>query len=160
MLILTQILKDESNDDDKPFQSFVSYYNNVEHLPISESDAMIEKHKLLTPTLFELAYPNISVKVSGLPKEADEKFLEGLFGNFGKVKSATILRDSAMNSMCAGIVNMYEVSAVQKAITYLNGLEVAGKTLRVCFYDVGRSNISYKQVANTIRTLKEENQIK
>lgn len=151
--------KEENNDNDKSFQSFASYYNKIEHLPVPDSDAIIEKYKLLMPTLFELVYPNIGVKVSGLPKEADEKFLEGLLGNFGKVKSATILRDSTMNSMRAGIVNMYEVSAVQKAITHLNGLKVAGKTLHVCFYDPSRNDIPYKQIINIIKTLKEENQL-
>ncbi|CAM9096469.1 unnamed protein product [Pylaiella littoralis] len=77
--------------------------------------------------------------VGNIPLSVSEKDLGAIFGNFGDVKSATLVTDANGDSKGYGNVRMTSAEDGQKAIKALNGIEIQGKSMLV---KVGASNAS------------------
>lgn len=70
--------------------------------------------------------------VGGLAYSINDKQLEDLFAEIGKVTSATVIKDrDSGQSKGFGFVEMSENEDAQKAIKDLNGKEVGGRSIVV-----------------------------
>jgi len=70
--------------------------------------------------------------VYNLSPETDDKILWQLFGPFGAVRSVKVMRDF-LTQKCKGFgfVTMTNYEEALIAITYLNGFQLANRTLQV-----------------------------
>ena len=74
----------------------------------------------------------MNIYVGNLSKDVTDDDLQGLFSEFGQVKSAKVIRDLfSGESKGFGFVEMPGVSEAQKAMTELNTKEVKGKKIAV-----------------------------
>lgn len=74
----------------------------------------------------------MNIYVGNLAKEVSENDLQGLFSEFGLVKSAKVIKDIfSGDSKGFGFVEMPGLSEAQKAISALNTKDVKGKKLIV-----------------------------
>ncbi len=72
------------------------------------------------------------IYVGNLSYQTDEKELETLFGEFGAVKTATIIRDrSSGDSKGFGFVEMDDNTEAEAAISGLNERSHGGRSLKV-----------------------------
>jgi len=70
--------------------------------------------------------------VYNLSPETDDKVLWQLFGPFGAVRSVKVMRDFATQKCKGfGFVTMTNYEEALVAITYLNGFQLANRTLQV-----------------------------
>eukprot|EP00903_Cladosiphon_okamuranus_P009820 g9333.t1 len=75
--------------------------------------------------------------VGNIPLSVSEKDLGAIFGNFGEIKSASLVTDNNGASKGYGFVKMGSAEDGHKAIKALNGIEIQGKSMLV---KVGASN--------------------
>jgi RNA recognition motif-containing protein len=74
----------------------------------------------------------MNIYVGNLSKDVTDDDLQGLFSEFGQIKSAKVIRDLfSGESKGFGFVEMPGVSEAQKAINELNTKEVKGKKIVV-----------------------------
>lgn len=75
---------------------------------------------------------DVTIYIGNLNYRKDEESIKKMFSPFGKVKDVYILVD-AKTKLKKGIafVRMYKNDEAQKAINYLNGREIDGRTLKV-----------------------------
>ena len=74
----------------------------------------------------------MNIYVGNLSKEVTDDDLQGLFSEFGQIKSVKVIRDLfSGESKGFGFVEMPGASEAQKAMTELNTKEVKGKKLVV-----------------------------
>jgi len=74
----------------------------------------------------------MNIYVGNLSREVTEDDLRQLFGDFGQITSANIIRDKfSGESRGFGFVEMPENDKAQAAINSLNGKEFKGRTLNV-----------------------------
>lgn len=72
------------------------------------------------------------IYVGNLSYDTDEKQLESLFGEFGAVRAATIIRDrNSGESKGFGFVEMDDNTEAQAAISGLNERSHGGRSLKV-----------------------------
>ncbi|CAN0158407.1 unnamed protein product, partial [Hapterophycus canaliculatus] len=64
--------------------------------------------------------------VGNIPFSVSEKDLGAIFGNFGEVKSASLVTDENGESKGYGSIKMGSAEDGQKAIKALNGIEIQG----------------------------------
>uniref|UniRef100_A0A8D0VQ63 Polyadenylate-binding protein n=1 Tax=Sus scrofa TaxID=9823 RepID=A0A8D0VQ63_PIG len=76
-----------------------------------------------------LEFTNIYVK--NLHVDVDERCLQDLFSQFGKILSVKVMRDDSSHSRGFGFVNFEKHEDAQKAVTDMNGKEVSGRLLYV-----------------------------
>ncbi|XP_051700963.1 polyadenylate-binding protein 1-like isoform X2 [Oryctolagus cuniculus] len=76
-----------------------------------------------------LEFTNIYVK--NLRADVDERCLQDLFSQFGKMLSVKVMRDSSGHSRGFGFVNFEKHEEAQKAVDHMNGKEVSGRLLYV-----------------------------
>ncbi|KAL1786984.1 polyadenylate-binding protein 1-like [Sigmodon hispidus] len=76
-----------------------------------------------------LGFTNIYVK--NLHVDMDEKGLQDLFSQFGKMQSVKVMRDSNGQSRGFGFVNFEKHEEAQKAVDHMNGKDVSGQQLYV-----------------------------
>jgi RNA recognition motif-containing protein len=70
--------------------------------------------------------------VGGLAYSVDEKELETLFAEFGKVDSTAVIKDRDTNqSKGFGFVEMSDDTEAKAAMAALNGKEVSGRAIMV-----------------------------
>ena len=82
--------------------------------------------------------------VGGLPYSLPQEEMEKLFGQYGQVLSATIVRDKFTNqSRGFGFVEMATEEQASEAIKNLNGTQLGGRTIVV-----NESNSQEKRAAN------------
>ncbi len=75
---------------------------------------------------------SMKLYVGGLAYSINDKQLEDLFAEIGKVTSATVIKDrDSGQSKGFGFVEMSENEDAQKAIKDLNGKEVGGRSIVV-----------------------------
>ncbi len=75
---------------------------------------------------------SMKLYVGGLAYSVNDKQLEDLFAEVGKVTSATVIKDrDSGQSKGFGFVEMSENEDAQKAIKDLNGKEVSGRSIVV-----------------------------
>lgn len=70
------------------------------------------------------------VQVNNLHPDIAEEDLTALFSPFGKVSSAKVIREGSQ-SLGYGHVEFQSLADAQKAVTHLNGFDLAGQALRV-----------------------------
>lgn len=74
----------------------------------------------------------MNIYVGNLPRELNEDELRQAFEAFGKVETATIIKDKFSGEPRGfGFVEMPSKTEAQSAITGLNGKELKGRTLTV-----------------------------
>jgi len=74
----------------------------------------------------------VNIYVGNLPRELNEDELRQAFEAFGKVETATIIKDKFSGEPRGfGFVEMPSKTEAQSAITGLNGKELKGRTLTV-----------------------------
>ncbi|ELW66761.1 Polyadenylate-binding protein 1-like protein [Tupaia chinensis] len=76
-----------------------------------------------------MEFTNIYVK--NLQVDVDERGLQDLFSQFGKMLSVKVMRDSSGHSRGFGFVNFEKHEEAQKAVVHMNGKEVSGRLLYV-----------------------------
>ncbi len=70
--------------------------------------------------------------VGGLAYSVTEQELEALFTEYGKVTSATVIKDrDSGQSKGFGFIEMSEDNEAKTAMTVLNGKEISGRTIMV-----------------------------
>lgn len=75
---------------------------------------------------------SMKLYVGGLAYSVNDQELETLFGEFGKVQSANVIKDrDSGQSKGFGFVEMADDAEAQKAIQEMNGKEVGGRSLTV-----------------------------
>ncbi|XP_008065105.1 polyadenylate-binding protein 1-like [Carlito syrichta] len=72
-----------------------------------------------------------NVYVKNLQVDVDERGLEDLFSQFGKILSVKVMRDNSSHSRGFGFVNFEKHEEAQKAVVQMNGKEVSGQLLYV-----------------------------
>ena len=74
----------------------------------------------------------MNIYVGNLSRDVTDEDLRNLFGNYGQVRSAKVIKDMfSQESKGFGFVEMPGLSEAQKAINELNTKEVKGKKLTV-----------------------------
>ncbi|XP_058418616.1 polyadenylate-binding protein 1-like isoform X4 [Diceros bicornis minor] len=76
-----------------------------------------------------MEFTNIYVK--NLQVDVDERGLQDLFSQFGKMLSVKVMRDDSGHSRGFGFVNFEKHEEAQKAVMDMNGKEVSGRLLYV-----------------------------
>eukprot|EP00904_Undaria_pinnatifida_P014127 jgi/Undpi1/9845/HiC_scaffold_28.g12299.m1 len=78
-----------------------------------------------------LRFAGFDLFVGNIPFSVSEKDLGAIFGNFGEVKSTTLVTDDYGDSKGYGFVKMGSSEDGQKAIMALNGIEIQGRSMLV-----------------------------
>jgi len=77
----------------------------------------------------EKKFTNVFIK--NLDEKIDEEKLKEIFGKFGTIKSAIIMRDDQSKSKGFGFVNFETTESAQKAVQEMNDSQLEGKTIYV-----------------------------
>jgi polyadenylate-binding protein len=83
-------------------------------------------------------FTNIFVK--NLPESLDDEKFKEIFGKYGKIQSAVIMKDEQKKSKGFGFINYETPEEAQSAVENLNNTEIEGKTIYV-----GRAQKKYER---------------
>ena len=116
---------------------YLNFYNEEEaqRCLAEQSNAVIDGKQIVLNKKKDSDFDSkANLLVRNLPRDMDQKSLQGLFSKYGNIKSCKLETFSSGDSRGQGYVQFETQESAQNAIKELNGTEQGGKTIEVLIH--------------------------